>query len=98
MSKSNIGMVGLAVMGSNLARNMANHGFKVSCWNYTPDLTEKFFNGAAKGNDNLVPFYDLKEFVDSLYKHTKDRENDYAEDMAYRFLQKIKKIKAKTYN
>lgn len=68
MSKSNIGMVGLAVMGSNLARNMANHGFKVSCWNYTPDLTEKFFNGAAKGNDNLVPFYDLKEFVDSLEK------------------------------
>ncbi|MDO5440960.1 MAG: decarboxylating NADP(+)-dependent phosphogluconate dehydrogenase [Bacillota bacterium] len=68
MANSNIGMVGLAVMGSNLARNMASHGFKVSCWNYTPDLTDKFFNGAAKGNDNLVPFYDLKEFVDSLEK------------------------------
>ena len=68
MSKSNIGMVGLAVMGSNLARNMANHGFKVSCWNYTPDLTDKFFNGAAKDNKNLVAYYDLKEFVDSLEK------------------------------
>lgn len=68
MSKSNIGMVGLAVMGSNLARNMANHGFKVSCWNYTPDLTDKFFNGAAKDNENLVAYYDLKEFVDSLEK------------------------------
>lgn len=71
MAKSNIGMVGLAVMGSNLARNMANHGFKVSCWNYTPDLTEKFFNGAAKDNENLVAYYDLKEFVASLEKPRK---------------------------
>ena len=37
-----IGMVGMAVMGSNLALNMATHGFKVACWNYTPDLTENF--------------------------------------------------------
>lgn len=71
MTKSNIGMVGLAVMGSNLARNMANHGFKVSCWNYTPDLTDKFFNGVAKDNENLIPYYDLKEFVDSLEKPRK---------------------------
>jgi len=68
MNKSNIGMVGLAVMGSNLARNMANHGFKVSCWNYTPDLTEKFFAGSGKDNENLVAYYDLKEFVESLEK------------------------------
>ena len=68
MSKSNIGMVGLAVMGSNLARNMASHGFKVSCWNYTRDLTDQFFNGIAKDNENLVAYYDLKEFVDSLEK------------------------------
>ena len=68
MTKSNIGMVGLAVMGSNLARNMANHGFKVSCWNYTRDLTDQFFSGAAKDNENLVAYYDLKEFVDSLEK------------------------------
>lgn len=71
MTKSNIGMAGLAVMGSNLARNMANHGFKVSCWNYTPDLTDKFFNGVAKDNENLIPYYDLKEFVDSLEKPRK---------------------------
>ena len=37
------------------------------------------------------PYY--KEFVNSLYKHTKDREVDYAEDMAIRFLSKINKIK-----
>lgn len=36
----------------------------------------------------------FKEFVNALYKHTKDREVDYAEDMMLRFLNKIRKIKA----
>lgn len=35
-----------------------------------------------------------KEFVKSLYKHTKDRQIDYYEDMAYRFIQRIKTIKS----
>ncbi|MCQ2555837.1 MAG: PD-(D/E)XK nuclease family protein [Clostridia bacterium] len=32
-----------------------------------------------------------KEFVKALYKHTKDRQHDYYEDMAHRFLQLIKR-------
>ena len=47
-----------------------------------------FFN-KIRIND---PYF--KEFVNSLYKHTKDREVDYAEDMALRFLDKINKLKA----
>ena len=42
MDLHDIGVVGMAVMGSNLALNMADHGFTVSVYNYTPDLTEKF--------------------------------------------------------
>ena len=38
---NDIGMVGMAVMGSNMALNMADHGFRVACYNYTPDLTEQ---------------------------------------------------------
>ncbi len=34
------------------------------------------------------------EFVKSLYKHTKDRQIDYYEDMVYRFIQRIKTIKS----
>ena len=34
-------VVGMAVMGSNLALNMADHGYDVSVYNYTPDLTEQ---------------------------------------------------------
>ena len=39
------------------------------------------------------PYY--KEFVNALYKHTQDREVDYATDMAFKFLNKINKLKAK---
>lgn len=40
--KSNIAVIGMGVMGSCLALNMANHNFKVAVYNYTPDLTEAF--------------------------------------------------------
>ena len=41
MALHDIGVVGMAVMGSNLALNMADHGYDVSVYNYTPDLTEQ---------------------------------------------------------
>lgn len=69
MGKMNIGMVGMAVMGSNLALNMADHGFDVACYNYTPDLTEKVMK--EHPHEHMHPFYDLKEFVDSLAKPRK---------------------------
>ena len=64
-----IGMVGMAVMGSNLALNMADHGFKVACYNYTPDLTEKVLK--EHPHQNLKGFFDLKEFVNSLKRPRK---------------------------
>lgn len=61
-----IGMVGLAVMGANLALNMASKGYRVSVWNYTNDLTEQFINGAAADKKNITGFFDLESFVNSL--------------------------------
>lgn len=66
MRKSDIGMVGLSVMGSNLALNMAGKGFQVSVYNYTADLTEKFLSGAAKGKEKIQGFFTLEEFIRSL--------------------------------
>ncbi len=37
-----IGMVGLAVMGENLALNIADHGFQISVYNRTTEKTDKF--------------------------------------------------------
>lgn len=35
-------MIGLAVMGRNLALNVADHGFPVAVWNLEPDVTDGF--------------------------------------------------------
>ena len=64
-----IGMVGLAVMGRSLALNMADHGFKVSAWNYTPDLTEQF--AREHPHANIKTFFDLNDFVQSLERPRK---------------------------
>lgn len=66
MKKMDIGMVGMAVMGSNLALNMADHGFEVACYNYTPDLTEKVLQ--EHPHPRMHGYFDLQAFVESLAK------------------------------
>ena len=41
-SHSDIGLIGLAVMGQNLALNIADHGFQISVYNRTTEKTDKF--------------------------------------------------------
>ena len=49
MSQADIGLVGLAVMGENLALNMADHGFTIAVYNRTPDKMDRFLRGRARG-------------------------------------------------
>lgn len=70
MDKSNIGLIGLAVMGENLALNLANHGWKVSVYNRTvkgieEGVVERFINGRAK-DTGIKGYTDIKDFVESL--------------------------------
>jgi 6-phosphogluconate dehydrogenase len=60
---SNIGIIGLGVMGSNLARNFASKNYQVSIYNRTFARTQEL---RAKHGKNLVGFETLKEFVNSL--------------------------------
>jgi 6-phosphogluconate dehydrogenase len=46
---SDIGLIGLAVMGQNLVLNMADHGFAVAVHNRSWDVTEAFLAGPAAG-------------------------------------------------
>src|SRR3954465_11398254 len=39
---ADIGLIGLAVMGENLALNIADHGFKVAVYNRTTEVMKKF--------------------------------------------------------
>lgn len=66
MSKQQIGVVGMAVMGKNLALNIESRGYSVSIFNRTGSKTEAVI--AENPNKNLVPTYTMEEFVDSLEK------------------------------
>eukprot|EP01124_Arcella_intermedia_P000571 TRINITY_DN102_c0_g1_i1.p1 TRINITY_DN102_c0_g1~~TRINITY_DN102_c0_g1_i1.p1 ORF type:complete len:514 (-),score=83.31 TRINITY_DN102_c0_g1_i1:20-1561(-) len=63
--RSDIGVVGLAVMGENLILNMASKGFHVSCFNRTTQKVRDFVNGRAKGK-TIHGFEDYPTFVASL--------------------------------
>ena len=65
MVKSDIGLVGLAVMGENLVLNMESKGFHVSVFNRTVEKVDKFINGRGAGK-NFYGAHTLEEFVDSL--------------------------------
>ena len=66
MSKQQIGVVGMAVMGKNLALNIESRGYSVSIFNRTASKTEEVAKEHA--DKKLVPTYTIEEFVDSLEK------------------------------
>src|SRR5262252_7244746 len=65
--QSDIGLIGLAVMGENLVLNMESKGFSVAVFNRTLEVTDKFASGRAKGK-NIQPTRTLEEFVGALKK------------------------------
>ncbi|WP_031429756.1 decarboxylating NADP(+)-dependent phosphogluconate dehydrogenase [Methylomicrobium agile] len=65
MTKADIGLIGLAVMGQNLVLNMNDHGFKVTVHNRSADKTDEFIKGQAAGTQ-VVAAYSLPELVDQL--------------------------------
>jgi len=66
MSKQAIGVVGLAVMGRNLALNIESRGHAVSVYNRSREKTDELI--ADCPDKKLVPAYTLEEFVESLEK------------------------------
>ena len=62
---SDIGLVGLAVMGENLVLNMESKGFRVSVFNRTVEKVDKFMEGRGKGK-NIYGAHSLEDFVGSL--------------------------------
>ncbi|KGM45028.1 decarboxylating NADP(+)-dependent phosphogluconate dehydrogenase [Neobacillus niacini] len=59
-----IGVIGLGVMGSNIALNMANKGEQVAVYNYTRDLTDQLV--AKLDGQSIHPYYEVQDFVQSL--------------------------------
>jgi 6-phosphogluconate dehydrogenase len=70
MSKADIGLIGLAVMGENLVMNMENKGFTVAVFNRSTEKVTNFVEGRAKGK-NIIGTYSIKELADNLKKPRK---------------------------
>jgi len=65
MSKADIGLVGLAVMGENLVLNMESHGFTVAVFNRTVEKVDNFISGRGKGK-NVIGTHSIEELISSL--------------------------------
>ena len=57
-----MGVVGLATMGMNLARNLASHGVRVAVYNRTRQRTEEFMDAYGKEGD-FRPAYSFEELA-----------------------------------
>lgn len=67
---SDIGLIGLAVMGENLVLNMESKGFQVTVFNRTIQKVDDFIAGRAKGK-NIKGAHSVEELVKSLERPRK---------------------------
>jgi 6-phosphogluconate dehydrogenase len=65
-----IGLIGLGVMGENLAINIQRNGFPIAVFNRTKEKTQAFLDGQAKGT-GVIGCLDIKEFIDCLERPRK---------------------------
>ncbi|ART62690.1 NADP-dependent phosphogluconate dehydrogenase [Kushneria marisflavi] len=66
MTRQQIGVMGMAVMGRNLALNIESRGYTVSIYNRSSEKTDEVL--AENPDSKLVPFYEIETFVASLEK------------------------------
>jgi len=59
------GLIGLAVMGQNLALNVESRGYSIGVFNRTTETTDKFIAESCQGK-NLTGFHSVEELVASL--------------------------------
>lgn len=69
MENAEVGLIGLAVMGANLARNISNNGFKTVVYNRTTEKMTQYIE--EFGNENLIGKESLEDFVQSIARPRK---------------------------
>lgn len=65
-----VGLIGLGVMGENLALNIERNGFSIAIFNRTTEKVDQFVNGAGRGK-NIVGCHDPKSFIEALARPRK---------------------------
>ncbi len=67
---ADIGLIGLAVMGQNLALNISDHGYRVAVFNRTTSKVTRFIENEAAGTDSIGTL-SVEEFVASIRRPRK---------------------------
>ena len=67
---ADIGLIGLAVMGQNLALNINDHGFRVAVFNRTTSKITRFLENEAQDSD-IIGAYTPEEFIASIRRPRK---------------------------
>lgn len=67
-NRADVGLIGLAVMGENLALNMADHGFKVAVFNRTVAVMKEFVRDNPSTPGGLIGCETLGDFLAALKK------------------------------
>jgi 6-phosphogluconate dehydrogenase len=65
-----VGLIGLGVMGENLALNIERNGFKIAVYNRTTAKTDEFIKDRGQGKQ-IIGCHDAKSFIQSLKKPRK---------------------------
>ncbi len=71
---ADIGLIGLAVMGQNLALNIADHGYTIAVFNRDPQKTRKFIADCKENepsHERVIGYEDLATFVLSIKRPRK---------------------------
>lgn len=66
MTQADIGLIGLGVMGSNLALNIAEKGHAIAVYNRTTSKTGRFFESAGELRERILPCNSLEELVAAI--------------------------------
>ena len=66
MGDADIGLIGLGVMGSNLALNIAEKGHRIAVFNRTPARTDAFVENAGALRDRITPCHSIAELAAAI--------------------------------
>ncbi len=68
--KSDIAVIGLGVMGQNIAQNFERNGYRVTVFNQHPEITAQFMESIGNGR-NFFPAFTPKQIIESLERPRK---------------------------
>ncbi len=66
MEHAEIGLIGLGVMGANLALNIAEKGNRIAVFNRTPEKTDAFYASAGGLAERIIPCRTMEEFIAAI--------------------------------